>query len=194
MYMIRTTATALLLFLTQVSAQTLYMVSEEIPSFTEIVSGATTLSVAGVGADGWTTYDWGGSVSLQVEEEPTTTFTAISTPVGLAGHFEANSAGWREIGGAINDTCAFGSDGRGTCVERIAQASSTRIVTISGSVVPFYTLGVIPGSSTPTPTPTSSAVPNQPATSTTPNGAAVRTIPALWITVSFVVCALPCVL
>ncbi|KAJ7640584.1 hypothetical protein B0H17DRAFT_1105506 [Mycena rosella] len=193
--MIRPTVTALLLLIAQVCAQTLYTVSLENPSFTDIISESITLSVAGVGADGWTTYAVGGSASLEVLEGPSATFTIMSTPVTLEGNFEANSAGWRQSFGAIAETCAFGSDGRGTCVAKVVRASSTSIETYSGSVVPFYTLGVIPGSSTPTPTtpPTSipSTIPSQTATSTAPNGAAaVGVISPRWIVASTMLGAL----
>ncbi|KAJ7640583.1 hypothetical protein B0H17DRAFT_1187154 [Mycena rosella] len=88
--MIRSPVTALLLLIAQVCAQTLYIVSHDNPSFTEIMSGSTTLSVAGVGADGWTTYAAGGSVSLDVFEGPSTTTTLISTPEFLDKILEAD--------------------------------------------------------------------------------------------------------
>ncbi|KAJ7921178.1 hypothetical protein B0H13DRAFT_1985830 [Mycena leptocephala] len=181
----RTLAVLLLLaIIYAVHGQTLYTLSGVNPSFTRIIEGTTSLSAVGVGSDGWTTYSQSGTVSLEVAEEASTTFTIVnpSAPAMLVGEFEENASGFRLSyfipGGEHAETCAFGADGRGTCVERIVDATSTILDTFSGSVVPFYTLAVPAkdGSSpltTPPPSPTASGSPP----SSSPNGAAAKVFP-----------------
>ncbi|KAJ7803704.1 hypothetical protein B0H14DRAFT_2887072, partial [Mycena olivaceomarginata] len=126
-----------------VYGQTLYTVSVANPSFTNVVEGSIFVSAVGVGADGWTTYTESGTISLEALEGPSTTTTLFSTPARLEGKFEESASGYRFslFGGDFAETCAFGPNGRGTCVERKVVASSTIFdITFSGSVVPFYTI------------------------------------------------------
>jgi hypothetical protein len=56
------------------------------------------------------------------------------------------------LAGDVVETCGFGADGRGTCVETITHvqtlaastATENLAITFSGSVVPFYTLPAVP--------------------------------------------------
>ncbi|KAF8212679.1 hypothetical protein K438DRAFT_1168905 [Mycena galopus ATCC 62051] len=165
--------------------QTLYDVSRAIPSFTEIEEGYTSLFAVGVGSDGWTTYTQSGTISLDVVMEPSTTRTLVapSNPAELGGEFEANASGLRvsEFGGELAETCAFGADGRGTCVERQIEASSTLLdVTFSGSVVPFFTLVAVGAQSTlttPPSSPTASSFSPASTSTSSTNGAAVTAFP-----------------
>ncbi|KAJ7509423.1 hypothetical protein B0H11DRAFT_1959605 [Mycena galericulata] len=184
----RTLAILLLLAIIHaVHGQTLYTLSAANPTFTLIVEGTTSLSAIGVGSDGWTTYTQSGTVSLEVEVEPSTTTTLInpSAPAMLVGEFEENASGYRFsiLDGEHAETCAFGADGRGTCVERIAVPTTTILDTFSGSVVPFYTLGA-PGKDTSTTPPSS---PTATPISSSPNGAAAKVYPITCIVISYVV-------
>ncbi|KAJ6578686.1 hypothetical protein DFH09DRAFT_1148082 [Mycena vulgaris] len=185
------TAMLLLAHIHVVYGQTLYAVAH--PSFTNIAKGTTFVSAVGVGVDGWTTYTEGGTISFEVQEGPSTTVT-ISRPVELGGEFEENASGYRfsDLGGELAETCAFGPNGRGTCVERLVQASSTRLdITFSGSVVPFYTIAAlnVPSTSTASPSqPTASpGPPSSTPTSASPNSALAKVFPIACILVSCVV-------
>ncbi|KAJ6611924.1 hypothetical protein B0H10DRAFT_338633 [Mycena sp. CBHHK59/15] len=196
----RTLAVLLLLAIIHaVHGQTLYTLSGVNPTFTLIVEGTTSLSAIGVGSDGWTTYTQSGTVSFEVAVEPSTTFTIInpSAPAMLVGEFEENASGFRfsalGLGGEHAETCAFGADGRGTCVERIVEAASTILDTFSGSVVPFYTLAApAKDASSPLTTPPSSLTasgssPSSTPTSSSPNGSAAKVFPITCIVISCVV-------
>ncbi|KAJ7312397.1 hypothetical protein DFH08DRAFT_896927 [Mycena albidolilacea] len=177
-----------------VYGQTLYAVPVVNPSFTDTVEGSTFASAIGVGPDGWTTYTQGGTISFEALEEPSTTSTIISAPARLEGEFEENASGYRFslLGGELAETCAFGLDGRGTCVERLVQASSTRFdITFSGSVVPIYTIAAsnAPSTSTTPPSqPTASpGAPSSTPTSASPNSALAKVVTIPCILVSCVV-------
>ncbi|KAJ6549854.1 hypothetical protein B0H19DRAFT_1264753 [Mycena capillaripes] len=191
----RTLGVLLLLALIHaVYGQTLYTLSGANPSFTLIVEGTTSLSAVGVGSDGWTTYTQSGTVSLQVEEGPSTTITDInpSAPAMLVGEFEENASGFRISTNGAAETCAFGADGRGTCVNRWIQGSSTIVdTTFSGSVVPWYTFpapakDASSSLTTPPSSPTGSS-PSSPPTSSSPNSAATRVLSITGIVVACVV-------
>ncbi|KAJ7901059.1 hypothetical protein B0H14DRAFT_2670530 [Mycena olivaceomarginata] len=156
-----------------VPAQTLFAVSAVNPTFTHIIKGTTVISAVGVGSDGWTTYTEAGTVSLDffVGPSTTTTFIDASRVAEVGGEFEANASGVRFSvhGGELAETCVFGADGRGTCVEREVFASSTRLATtFSGTVVPFYTLAAAGVSVTP---PASSPTVSGPSSSSTSTSA-----------------------
>ncbi|KAJ7736290.1 hypothetical protein B0H16DRAFT_1466734 [Mycena metata] len=98
------------------------------------------------------------------------------------GEFEANASGFRYsiLGGELAETCAFGADGQGTCVERQVFASSTDFATtFSGRVIPFFTLAAAPTGSTLT-TPPSSPTASSSSPSSTPtsstSGAVVKAV------------------
>ncbi|KAJ7300493.1 hypothetical protein DFH08DRAFT_908480 [Mycena albidolilacea] len=167
-----------------VRAQTLFTVSAVNPSVTHIIKGTTVISAVGVGSDGWTTYTEAGTVSLDFFAGPSTTTTLIdaSRVAEVGGEFEANASGFRFsiLGGQLAETCAFGGDGRGTCVEREVVASSTRLaITLSGSVVPFYTLAAAGASVTAPPSSPTVSGPSSPSTSTSapPNSASASVSP-----------------
>ncbi|KAF7342520.1 hypothetical protein MVEN_01842200 [Mycena venus] len=172
-------AVLLLAHIHVVYGQTLYEVLD--PNFTNIMEGTTFISAVGVGADGWTTYEQSGTLSLYVEEGPSTTITAVSVPGRLGGV----SLG----GGQIAETCAFGPDGRGTCVNRLVQASSTRLdTTFSGSMVPFFTIAALNAPSTSTTPPSQpTGSPSSTPTSAPSSSAPAKVVPIACILVSCVV-------
>ncbi|KAJ7080569.1 hypothetical protein C8R43DRAFT_965712 [Mycena crocata] len=86
----------------------------------------------------------------------------ISTPTTLSFTYEAAASGFRESFSGADilhlETCAFGADGKGTCVEEFVRPSSTLMeATRTGSVVHFYTLAAQPTDTAPTPSPTTSS-------------------------------------
>ncbi|KAF7342518.1 hypothetical protein MVEN_01842000 [Mycena venus] len=186
------TAVLLLAHIHVVYGQTLYAVVN--PNFPDIVEGTTFVSAVGVGADGWTTYVQSGTISLDVQEGPSTTVTVVSAPARFVGGFEENASGYRAslVGGEFAETCAFGPDGRGTCVEKLVQASSTRLnTTYSGSIVPVYTIAALNApskSTTPPLQPTSSpGPPSSTPTSASSNSALAKGFSIACILVSCVV-------
>ncbi|KAJ6550133.1 hypothetical protein B0H19DRAFT_1237159 [Mycena capillaripes] len=138
------------------------------------------VSAAGVGADGWTTYVEVEVITSVVLEAPSTTTTLISTPYTESGSlllfplifeqtltrfgpplavtFEENASGYREsfpitgVGATLYQSCGFGGDGRGTCVQHQVIQSTQEVAfeTFSGNVAPFYTLVSSPSSGLPT--------------------------------------------
>ncbi|KAJ6529041.1 hypothetical protein DFH09DRAFT_1185465 [Mycena vulgaris] len=132
-----------------VSAQTLYEVSVDPgPSATQILDISRTISAAGVGADGWTTYVEKDVETSLVVERPFTTVTFISVPTTYTFTFEGDASGFRDaIPGPLTSdtsfaTCAFVKGRTGSCVDSIVRDGSSTILleTLTGSVVPFYTL------------------------------------------------------
>ncbi|KAJ7480810.1 hypothetical protein FB451DRAFT_1556322 [Mycena latifolia] len=124
-----------------------------------------TISAAGVGDDGWTTYVGFGVASVEVFPEPSgsASTTVFDPPLTVSGahpptHFGlhavlassqgtivAGASGFRESVGINLETCTFGADGRGACVVRGALPSvpggaTFTTETFSGSAVPFYAL------------------------------------------------------
>ncbi|KAJ7762887.1 hypothetical protein B0H16DRAFT_1528067 [Mycena metata] len=189
----RTLAAVLLSTIHAVYGQTLYTVSVANPNFTQILEETVSVFAVGVGADGWTTYTESGSASLLVLEGPstTTTFANASDPVMVVGEFEENASGFRFSDLGVVETCGFGSDGRGTCVEKLPGASSTQTDIFPGSVVPFYTIAATEAPPTVTPPPSQStasvAPPSSIPTSASPNGVAAKVLSITCILVSCVV-------
>ncbi|KAJ7880489.1 hypothetical protein B0H13DRAFT_1891756 [Mycena leptocephala] len=111
-------------------AQTIYGL---LPSNLPILSleGSISMSAAGVGDDGWTTYIGTRVISVEVLGGSTIT---DSPPITITGTIVEGASGFRE------STCTFGADGQGACVVAgMFVASSTGTTTISGVAVPFYT-------------------------------------------------------
>ncbi|KAJ7101697.1 hypothetical protein C8R44DRAFT_809187, partial [Mycena epipterygia] len=160
-----------------VSAQTLYDIPQSVfPSgvFTPVVQESVSISAAGVGADGGTTYVEVDVESLIIDTRfPSTTVTLLSVPATVTGTFIVDASDYEysyttffPIGPQSSsitfaEKCAFGTGtaGMGTCVEQGFGAPTT----YSGRVVPFFTLTAA------TPTPTTSA-----------NGAAPYHVFARW--------------
>ncbi|KAF8190665.1 hypothetical protein K438DRAFT_1970963 [Mycena galopus ATCC 62051] len=138
----------------QSSAQnvTFYEVSEETlsgsPALSASLAGGVSISVGGTNSDGGTTYVQVVAETSEVLVGPSTTITLISVPTTKTVTFVENASGLRanlEISGpstteTIVQTCGFGSDGRGTCVETITYVTPTQVLSYSGNVVPGYTL------------------------------------------------------
>ncbi|KAJ7266392.1 hypothetical protein B0H12DRAFT_1099478 [Mycena haematopus] len=133
------------------SAQTLYTVSEG-TQFNPWANATISVSAIGTGSDGGTTYVEVATAipSFYVTQvEPNGQTLAAPVTVGVEPFtmtFVEDATGFREsgVGAAISvaETCTFGPDARGTCVDHIVfeLQSSTTVLTVSGSVVPFYTL------------------------------------------------------
>ncbi|KAJ7484493.1 hypothetical protein FB451DRAFT_1393039 [Mycena latifolia] len=126
-----------------VGAQTLYDVSQTIPSQTEVESVSRTYSAIGVGADGATTYVAKFIQSFIAFEYPSTTQIAISSPTTATLTFVQDASGQRFTAseGTVVQfrTCGFGADGQGTCVDKLAIGTATGTQTYSSPVEPFYT-------------------------------------------------------
>ncbi|KAJ6571679.1 hypothetical protein B0H19DRAFT_1130672 [Mycena capillaripes] len=148
---LRSVLTVLSLAAINVSAQTLYDVSVNIPSATLIREQSLSISVGGTNANGATTYIEVIALAAEIQEAPSTTFTVISVPTTIP-HTQtlvADASGETIFNGDAVETCGFGADGRGTCVEGISVPMDTQSVVFSGSVVPFYTLPATPSATTP---------------------------------------------
>ncbi|KAJ7110274.1 hypothetical protein C8R43DRAFT_1139423 [Mycena crocata] len=130
------------------SGQTLYTPAfdAKLPfgaSFPEPVT--RTVSAAGVGTDGWTTY-------VEIGKLPSATVvigTSTPTQFGYTATFEADASGVRRVipqapgvpgTASAVESCAFGGDGRAACVADLVQGGNTLALTLSGSAVPYYTL------------------------------------------------------
>ncbi|KAJ7912300.1 hypothetical protein B0H13DRAFT_2327467 [Mycena leptocephala] len=149
------TVTALLsLNLLHTSAQsvTLCGITQSLPSQTVISPHSISFSAGGTNANGGTTYVEVIAQSSLVDIEPSTTLTLISVPTTFTETLVADASGWR---GSVllfpgseeaQETCGFGADGRGTCVYSFVGPAETG-ATISGSVVPVYTLAAPAASS-----------------------------------------------
>ncbi|KAJ7864755.1 hypothetical protein B0H14DRAFT_3133581 [Mycena olivaceomarginata] len=143
-------ATVLLLLALRVYAGpvTLYGVSASSGPTSLLNDGSISISALGVGTDGWTTYVEEEVITSEVIAAPSTTITLISTPTTATLTFEENASGYREsvpfteVGATFYQSCGFGGNGQGTCVQHqlIQSTQDAAFETISGSVVPFYTL------------------------------------------------------
>ncbi|KAJ7098335.1 hypothetical protein C8R44DRAFT_358683 [Mycena epipterygia] len=108
-----------------VRAQTLYHVGSEIGQITtEALSQSVSVSAAGVGADGATTYVEDILESYIAIEYSDTTVTLLTTPIAYTVTFVADASGYHEsfqfgMEGQAFETCGFGADGHGTCVEEL---------------------------------------------------------------------------
>ncbi|KAJ6571678.1 hypothetical protein B0H19DRAFT_1130666 [Mycena capillaripes] len=111
------------------SGQTLYHVTDSIPSETLVREQSLSISAGGTNANGATTY-------IEYVSLPAETLVEDASGETLF------------ISDAV-ETCGFGADGRGTCVEAVSAPMDTQSVVFSGSVVPFYTLPVTPSTTTP---------------------------------------------
>ncbi|KAJ7104814.1 hypothetical protein C8R44DRAFT_987757 [Mycena epipterygia] len=118
------------------------------PTFIEQES--ISLSAAGVNSDGATTYIEVVVQSGLGQVFPTTTsFQAFSSPATFTNTLVADASGFRQedpFRGSLTivESCRFGSNGFGTCVQEVPfpAQSSTVTATFSGAVVPFQTLAV----------------------------------------------------
>ncbi|KAJ7120266.1 hypothetical protein C8R44DRAFT_921389 [Mycena epipterygia] len=159
-------------------------VSTPAPTGSDVVIQANSFSIsaAGVGADGATTYVEVEVESSHLQVEPSRTITFLSVPTTFTNTFIADASGVRlsyatpvpfqlsSLTRTVAETCSFGANGLGTCVLDNALAGSATASTFSGSVVPLYTLAA----ATTAPTTT------QPSSSTSPNGAAPHHVFAHW--------------
>ncbi|KAJ7311563.1 hypothetical protein DFH08DRAFT_897985 [Mycena albidolilacea] len=144
-------ATVLLLLALRVSAGpvTLYGLSGSSGPTSILAAESISISALGVGTDGWTTYVEEAVFTSEVMVAPSTTITLISTPTTATLTFEENASGYREsvplteVGATLYESCGFGGNGQGTCVlhQLIQSTQEAAFGTITGSVVPFYTLG-----------------------------------------------------
>ncbi|KAJ6533501.1 hypothetical protein B0H19DRAFT_1272154 [Mycena capillaripes] len=156
------------------SAQTLYGLSEHVPSQTVILQVSISVSAGGTNSN---------------DIVPDAIFTQVSVPTTFTETFVQDASGVFEsvqfipVSPAsptlVPETCRFGADGRGTCVETVPVESGGNMVSVavthSGSVVPFYTLQAassvptpisLPASSSPSGSATSPASTSDSATST----------------------------
>ncbi|KAJ7220778.1 hypothetical protein GGX14DRAFT_559564 [Mycena pura] len=134
-------------------AQTLYYVSDaESAQLTVIYSESLTISAAGVGADGETTYIANGVASYDAIKFSDTTTTLLSTPSTYTLTMVESAGGLYQSGSGVDfRTCGFGADGHGTCVDEHVFGSETATLTYAGIVEPYYTLAAVV-TSIPTPT------------------------------------------
>ncbi|KAJ6506024.1 hypothetical protein DFH09DRAFT_1101531 [Mycena vulgaris] len=158
---------ALLLFPSiHVSGQTLYFV--EVSGDATPAISTLSISAEGVGPDGATTYVEIGVNPTFVRTIASQTITVLSVPTPFTtcargcsnlhdNRFALQTHWWRTRRGSGKATlsamtCSFASDGSAACVKviQVQDASTREAHTFSASVVPFYTLGVTPPSSTPT--------------------------------------------
>ncbi|KAJ7095026.1 hypothetical protein C8R44DRAFT_989583 [Mycena epipterygia] len=115
-------------FVREASAQTvtLYALSEGVPSETIVQDATVSYSVAGTNSNGGTTYVEVVAETSLVDIGPSATFTLFSVPTtytetlvedasGFAGSVIVFGPGTRsEI---VAETCGFGADGHGACIE-----------------------------------------------------------------------------
>ncbi|KAJ6533508.1 hypothetical protein B0H19DRAFT_1186096 [Mycena capillaripes] len=149
-------AIGLSLILMQTSAQTLYDISDNVPSRTIIVQESISVSAGGTNSNGGTTYVEVFVITSEIDIVPDGTFTQVSVPTTFTKTFVEDSSGRAEsvpfmliyptstLATEAFETCGFGTDGRGTCVETVSGQSIFGDFTFSGSVVPFYTLPATP--------------------------------------------------
>ncbi|KAF7335149.1 hypothetical protein MVEN_02266000 [Mycena venus] len=108
-------------------------------------------------ADGWTTYIEEQVITSDIIEAPSTTIPGFSTPTTFTFTFEENVSGRRssqsltDAGAILYQSCGFGADGGGLCVDhKVLHGTKEITLTLSGSVVPFYTLVSSPSAAIPT--------------------------------------------
>ncbi|KAJ7021373.1 hypothetical protein C8F04DRAFT_1273806 [Mycena alexandri] len=130
---------------------TLYYVPPIDPLETQILSESLSISAGGVGADGLTTYVEVAVESYDALEEPGTTNTVmrhVTFVENASGVYQSAPVEMCADGACTADTtdppavqtCAFGADGHGTCLEKVFRPFGTQTLTYSGAVMPFYTL------------------------------------------------------
>ncbi|KAJ6556604.1 hypothetical protein DFH09DRAFT_1280307 [Mycena vulgaris] len=142
----------LTLSLMHVSAQnvTLYAVSQDIASEFQVnqisITASDSVSVAGTNSHGGTTYVDVKVITSEVDIQPQTTITVLSAPTTATFTWVEDASGIQESflrsasGETVVETCGFGTDGRGTCVETLASPQTTEAVTFSGNIEPVFTL------------------------------------------------------
>ncbi|KAJ7351428.1 hypothetical protein DFH08DRAFT_1078441 [Mycena albidolilacea] len=146
---------ALTLALMHVSAQnvTLHVVSQDIPSGSQAnqisFTASDSISVGGTNSHGGTTYVDVEVLISEVVIQPHTTITVSSAPTTDTFTWVEDASGFqqtniRSVNGITPETavetCGFGTDGRGTCVESLVSPQTTETITFSGNVVPYFTL------------------------------------------------------
>ncbi|KAJ7676662.1 hypothetical protein DFH06DRAFT_1121971 [Mycena polygramma] len=145
-----------LLFLTsiQASAQTLMGISvDNSPSQSLVEAESIFISAGGTDPAGGTTYVEVEVVTKYIVMGPSgTTLTALSAPTTYTETFVNDASGRHNIvsdgsTAYVQQSCGFGANGRGTCIDIIPGPKTTQTLTVSGDVVPFYTLGATPTSS-----------------------------------------------
>ncbi|KAJ7911560.1 hypothetical protein B0H13DRAFT_2009160 [Mycena leptocephala] len=134
---------------TAVHGQTVKYVSNyQFGSVTYLEFGSDSISVIGVGTDGFTTYVDVGVKTLAVDISGTTTSTEFSSPFSLAytRTFAEGASGYMiSTPGSLDSlACAFGANGQATCVDENVNvvgpgSSTTAFITYSGLVEPLYT-------------------------------------------------------
>ncbi|KAJ7258311.1 hypothetical protein C8J57DRAFT_1472426 [Mycena rebaudengoi] len=152
-------------------AQTLYYFSFP-PGYDALPSGAPTpsfemsrtISVGGVGADGYTTYVGVGVISAG---DVGSSRTVYSAPFTIKETIVAGASGFRETRGFNVETCTFGADLRGACVVQGAvgvvasgvagTTAGTVTETFTGVAVPFYTIAAATTTGTTPPDSTNAA-------------------------------------
>ncbi|KAJ7697586.1 hypothetical protein B0H17DRAFT_1197252 [Mycena rosella] len=133
-------------FASMVHGQTLQLVSPIQTGSVTALASDTPLSISelGVGADGMTTYVEVGAETLAVEISGTVTRTLLSTPLSFTATFVEDASRWRigTTGRGLFESCTFGADGNGACVNEFVDSggASTLTSTYSGPVLPWYTL------------------------------------------------------
>ncbi|KAJ6572025.1 hypothetical protein B0H19DRAFT_1132234 [Mycena capillaripes] len=146
-----------------VHAQTLYRISEMGKPTTEVLAQSVSISAVGVGADGATTYVEELVESYVAIEYSDTTVTVLSTPAPeVTVTFVEDASNFHESvpfqTGDFLETCAFGQDGHGTCIDKFPYPSSTLTRTVSGTVVPYYIFAAAASPSTTNHAPSSVAL------------------------------------
>ncbi|KAJ7462468.1 hypothetical protein FB451DRAFT_1562462 [Mycena latifolia] len=149
----------LTLSLMHVSAQsvTLYAVSQDIANASQVnqisLAASYSVSVAGTDSHGGTTYVEVEVITSAVAIPPLqpglprTTITGPSTPTTATFTWVEDASGVQEsflesasgiTPEAVMETCGFGTDGRGTCVQTLASPQTTAVITFSGNIVPVF--------------------------------------------------------
>ncbi|KAJ7108750.1 hypothetical protein C8R44DRAFT_803509 [Mycena epipterygia] len=146
-----------------VRAQTLQLVSPPQPESVTILESTTvSISALGVGSDGMTTYVEVGAETLAIEISGGVTQTLLSTPIEFTATFVEDASkfmiGTTDSG--LFESCTFGADGQGSCVNQFVApgGGSTLTTTFSGPVQPWYTLNAAASAITPPSSPTASVV------------------------------------
>ncbi|KAJ6540422.1 hypothetical protein B0H19DRAFT_1077830 [Mycena capillaripes] len=108
------------------------------------ITASDSVSVAGTNSHGGTTYVDVEVITSEVVIQPQTTIT-ISVPITATFTWVEDASGIQEsfLKGAsetVVETCGFGADGRGTCVETLVSPQTTEVVTFSGNIEPLFTL------------------------------------------------------
>ncbi|KAJ7060936.1 hypothetical protein C8F01DRAFT_177573 [Mycena amicta] len=166
---------------------------------TVIVGQRVSVSALGVGADGMTTYLEVGAETLALEASGTVTQTLLTGEIPFTATFleDASRIVIGTTGSGLFESCTFGADGTGTCVNQFvdvgASTTSTLTTTFTGPVVPWYTLNAAAASGSPSEPITESSPPTSPtasnsgsssapsgSASTVPNNAAASPLRSGW--------------